>query len=71
MKVSTPEQSSRDYILTLTDKGRRVYEHYSEAVYKRLFQPIFRELQQMDPEQLESTLRIYRMINRTQEDHHD
>ena len=53
--------------VSLTEKGRRVYEHYSNAVYKRLFEPIFRELGQMSPEQIESTLRIYRIINRSQE----
>lgn len=62
-----PEQSGREYVLTLTEKGRRVYEHYSNAVYKRLFEPIFQELGQMSPEQIESTLRIYRIINRSQE----
>jgi len=63
-----PEQSGREYVLTLTEKGRRVYEHYSNAVYKRLFEPIFRELGQMAPEQIEATLRIYRIINRSQEE---
>ena len=62
-----PEQSGREYVLTLTEKGRRVYEHYSNAVYMRLFAPIFQELGQMSPEQIESTLRIYRIINRSQE----
>ena len=62
-----PEQSGREYVLTLTEKGRRVYEYYSNAVYKRLFEPIFQELGQMSPEQIESTLRIYRIINRSQE----
>ena len=62
-----PEQSGREYVLTLTQKGRKVYEHYSNAVYKRLFEPIFQELGQMSPEQIESTLRIYRIINRSQE----
>ena len=63
-----PEQSGREYVLTLTEKGRRVYEHYSDAVYKRLFEPIFQELGQMAPEQIEATLRIYRIINRSQEE---
>lgn len=62
-----PEQSGREYVLTLTEKGRKVYERYSNAVYKRLFEPIFQELGQMSPEQIESTLRIYRIINRSQE----
>jgi len=62
-----PEQSGKEYILTLTEKGRRVYEQYSNAVYKRLFEPIFRELGQLAPEQIEATLRIYRIINRSQE----
>ena len=62
-----PEQSGREYVLTLTLKGRKVYERYSNAVYKRLFEPIFQELGQMSPEQIESTLRIYRIINRSQE----
>lgn len=59
-----PEESGREYILTLTDKGRRVYGAYSETIYQKLFQPIFQELGQMDPAQLESNLRIYRLINR-------
>lgn len=63
-----PEQSGKEYILTLTEKGRRVYEQYSNAVYKRLFEPIFRELGQLAPEQIEATLRIYRIINRSQEE---
>lgn len=62
-----PEQSGREYVLTLTQKGRKIYERYSNAVYKRLFEPIFQELGQMSPEQIESTLRIYRIINRSQE----
>lgn len=62
-----PEQSGREYVLTLTQKGRKVYERYSNAVYKQLFEPIFQELGQMSPEQIESTLRIYRIINRSQE----
>ena len=62
-----PEQSGREYVLTLTQKGRKVYECYSNAVYKQLFEPIFQELGQMAPEQIESTLRIYRIINRSQE----
>lgn len=62
-----PEQSGREYVLTLTGKGRRVYEHYSEAVYRKVFEPIFRELEQLTPEQLESTLRIFQLINRSRE----
>ena len=62
-----PEQSGREYVLTLTQKGRKVYERYSNAVYKQLFEPSFQELGQMSPEQIESTLRIYRIINRSQE----
>ena len=62
-----PEQSGREYVLTLTQKGRKVYERYSNAVYKQLLEPIFQELGQMSPEQIESTLRIYRIINRSQE----
>lgn len=62
-----PEQSGREYVLTLTQKGRKVYERYSNAVYKQLFEPIFQELGRMAPEQIESTLRIYRIINRSQE----
>lgn len=62
-----PEQSGREYVLTLTEKGCRVYERYSNAVYKQLFEPIFQELGRMAPEQIESTLRIYRIINRSQE----
>ena len=62
-----PEQSGREYVLTLTEKGRRVYEHYSDAVYKRLFEPIFQELGQRAPERIEATLRIYRISKRSQE----
>ena len=62
-----PEQSGREYVLTLTEKGRRIYERYSDTIYKQLFGPIFRELGQMAPEQIEATLRIYRIINRSQE----
>jgi len=57
-----PRESGREYILTLTDKGRRIYTAYSEAVHRKLFQPIFRELEQFSPEQLEAVLRIYRII---------
>lgn len=65
-----PQQSSRDYILTLTEKGRRIYGAYSQAVYAQLFGPIFRELEKQGPEQLEGMLQIYKMINEAQEKHH-
>ena len=61
------EESGREYILTLTDKGRRIYTAYSEAVHRTLFQPIFRELDQLSPDQLEAVLKIYHIIDR-QED---
>ena len=58
-----PEASGREYILTLTDKGRRVYTAYSEAVLRTVFQPIFRELDRLSPEQLEAVLKVYQIIN--------
>lgn len=65
-----PKESGREYILTLTGKGRRVYGAYSEAIYKKLFRAIFQELEQLDPEQLEGMLRIYKLINQIQEELH-
>ena len=58
-----PEESGREYILTLTDKGRRIYTAYSETVHRILFQPIFRELDRLSPEQLEAVLKVYQIIN--------
>ena len=62
-----PQESGREYILTLTDKGRRVYTAYSEAVLRCIFQPIFRELDRFSPEQLEAVLKVYQIINRREE----
>ena len=62
-----PQESGREYILTLTDKGRRVYTAYSEAVLRSIFQPIFRELDRLSPEQLEALLKVYQFINRREE----
>lgn len=62
-----PQESGREYILTLTDKGRRVYTAYSEAVLRCIFQPIFRGLEQLSPEQLEAVLKVYQIINRREE----
>ena len=59
-----PEESGREYILTLTEKGRHVYTAYSEAVLRSIFQPIFRELDRFSPEQLDAILKVYQLINR-------
>ena len=58
-----PEESGREYILTLTDKGRRVYTAYSEAVHRILFQPIFQALDKLSPEQLDAMMKVYQIIN--------
>ena len=58
-----PEESGREYILTLTDKGHRVYTAYSEAVHRSIFRPIFRELDRLSPDQLEAVLKVYQIIN--------
>jgi len=59
-----PEENSKEYVLTLTDKGRRVYEAYTGYVLPEVFAPVFAELDRQTPEQLESLLRIFRTINK-------
>lgn len=59
-----PEENGKEYILTLTEKGRRVYNAYSEAILEKVFAPIFAELDKQTPEQLEHTLQIFRLINK-------
>ena len=58
-----PSENDKEYVLTLTEKGRRIYETYSSRALSRYFAPIFAELEKMKPEELEAILRIYRIIN--------
>lgn len=62
-----PEGGGREYILTLTEKGRRVYGAYSETVLRLFFQPIFRELDRFTPEQLDAMQKVYQLIIRQEE----
>lgn len=62
-----PEDSDKEYVLTLTEKGRRIYNAYSEAVAKQVFAPIFQELDQMCPQSRADLLRIFRVINTEEE----
>ena len=64
MEKHHPEENGIEYILTLTEKGRRVYNAYSEAILEKVFAPIFAELDKQTPEQLEHTLQIFRLINK-------
>ena len=54
-------------VLTLTEKGRRVYGAYSETVLRLFFQPIFRELDRFTPEQLDAMQKVYQLIIRQEE----
>lgn len=66
-----PSQSSKDYVLTLTDKGRRVYDAYSRAVLTQVFSPLFRELDKMPPEQIDAMVEVFRLLNRDRQARED
>ena len=59
-----PEGSEKEYVLTLTEKGRSVYTTYSERVLQRVFQPLFDELEKMPQQSRDDLLHIFRVINR-------
>jgi len=62
-----PDGSDKEYVLTLTDKGRRIYAEYSKAVAERVFAPIFCELEKMPKQSRDDLLHIFRVINREEE----
>lgn len=62
-----PEDSDKEYVLTLTEKGRRIYDSYSVAVAERVFAPIFRELDKMPQQSRDDLLHIFRVINMEEE----
>ena len=62
-----PEGSDKEYVLTLTEKGRRIYDSYSVAVAERVFAPIFRELDRMPQQSRDDLLHIFRVINMEEE----
>jgi len=62
-----PADSDKEYVLTLTEKGRRVYQSYSEAVSVKVFEPLFHELEQMPEQSRKDLLHIFRVINSEEE----
>ena len=62
-----PADSDKEYVLTLTEKGKRVYQSYSEAVSVKVFEPLFHELEQMPEQSRKDLLHIFRVINSEEE----
>jgi len=63
-----PEASEKEYVLTLTEKGRRVYDVYSEKVTQKVFAPLFRALEEMPQQSREDILKIFKMINQSEKE---
>ena len=58
-----PADSDKEFVLTLTEKGRKVYQDYSDAVSGQVFAPLFREMEQMPEQSRKDLLHIFRVIN--------
>lgn len=61
-----PMGSEKEYVLTLTEKGRRIYAAYSEAVAENVYAPLFREMEKMPQQSRDDILHMFRVINRSE-----